>query len=111
MTMRAKTGGETGMNGEQYKGGQFLPNTALPKMQNKAKATGSKKQEIAPYVWEAAPEGKQSVYRTYNVVWQWEVRGKTFKAIDNEKTLAYFCIAKEKAQEMADKWNNGERWM
>jgi len=32
MKNRAKAGGETGMNGLQYEGGQFLPTTELSKI-------------------------------------------------------------------------------
>ena len=34
---RAQRGGETGMNGLHYEGGQFLPNTTLGKLPPKAK--------------------------------------------------------------------------
>lgn len=54
---RAKKGGEIGLNGETYKGGQFLPSSEktvkgsisvrIPK--------GTGKKEIAPYTWEVAP--------------------------------------------------------
>ena len=60
---RAPIGGTTGVNGERYEGGQFLPSTELPKQTAKARRAATAKQEIAPYVWEVAPAGKTSLYR------------------------------------------------
>lgn len=53
---QAKAGGELGINGEWYEGGQFLPNYETT-IKGAVKVTilkGTKK-EVAPYVWEAAP--------------------------------------------------------
>jgi len=50
---QAKRGGEQGVNGEFYAGGQFLPSTEAPKRHRPAKPAG--KQQTAPYVWELAP--------------------------------------------------------
>lgn len=53
---QAKVGGELGINGEWYEGGQFLPNYETT-IKGAVKATilmGTKK-EVAPYVWQAAP--------------------------------------------------------
>lgn len=52
---QAKKGGEKGLNGEQYKGGQFLPSSERTvKGAVKIKASSGKK-EIAPFVWQVAP--------------------------------------------------------
>ena len=55
---RARVGGETGMNGEFYEGGQFLPSSPMTekgafKQSKRRKGTG--KQEIESYVWEIPP--------------------------------------------------------
>lgn len=60
---QAVKGGEQGLNGEFYKGGQFLPSSekTVKGMQNGRKSTG--KREIAPYVWDYAPaEDMLSIY-------------------------------------------------
>ena len=66
----AQRGGETGRNGEFYKGGQFLPNTTEGKRHwNRKRATG--KQEIEPGVWADPPsDGARSIYRRLSgVAW------------------------------------------
>ncbi len=62
---QAKKGGERGLNGEWYEGGQFLPGSEKTvKGANKHEfkpPTG--KQCIAPYVWEKAPkDGLLAIY-------------------------------------------------
>lgn len=61
---QAPAGGTVGMNGEFYAGGQFLPNTELPKRpaQAKPKYTGPRREMIAPYTWADRPEGMRSIY-------------------------------------------------
>lgn len=108
---RATKGGETGMNGEFYAGGTFLPNTTLGKMQKRAKTSGTGKQEIAPYTWEVAPEGKVSIYRKIaGTTAQWKTFGKEFQP--------FWPYLSQQSQEVQDnalelikRWNAGERWM
>ena len=107
---RAKVGGETGMNGEHYEGGQFLPNTELPKMPKSQRKIRTGKVEIAPYVWEVAPDGKRSIYEKYSGIWMWDVRGVSFKVNDGLNVEYYGLQAQEKAAEAAKRWNGGERW-
>ena len=53
---RAKAGGEIGVNGEFYKGGQFLPSSEMTiKGAQKIIIRKGTKKEIAPYVWEKCP--------------------------------------------------------
>ena len=53
-TGQAKKGGEIGLNGEFYKGGQFLPSSENTiKGEHKVLVTG--KREIMPYTWEVQP--------------------------------------------------------
>lgn len=57
MKTQAKQGGETGVNGYFYKGGQFLPSTqAEPgKWKIGKKWVKSSREMIAPGVWESQP--------------------------------------------------------
>ena len=57
---RAQKGGQTGVNGEWYEGGKFLPSTKRGK---KKPTRGTGKQEIAPYQYEVAPDGYGSIYK------------------------------------------------
>lgn len=62
---RAKAGGQIGVNGYNYKGGQFLPSTEAPPglISKTHKNTNLKKAQIAPYKWEQTPEyGMRSIY-------------------------------------------------
>ena len=111
MNTRAKSGGQTGINGEWYNGGEFLPsseNTVKGEMKKVQLKKGSGKREIAPFVWEVAPEGMRSIYQKYHQVWKMEGgKMEVFKGINRE----YFGEAfLQEAQKMAERWNNGERW-
>ncbi len=102
------------MNGEQYKGGQFLPNTELPKMAKRARKLGSQKVEIAPYVWEVAPKGKRSIYARYNAYWtrlnnaDGNFTVRLCPTLNPEYFTNDYLLEVQKA---ADAWNAGERWM
>jgi len=56
---RAKKGGQIGLNGETYKGGQFLPSskfTVKGKIRyEKSNIVGVSKEEIEPFKWELSP--------------------------------------------------------
>ena len=106
---RAKAGGEVGKNGEFYAGGTFLPNTTLCKMANTRKA-GTGRVEIAPYVW-VASEGRKPLYTLLKGVLGIVGRDGVAAITAHAQTLAYFGYTREEAQRIADRYNNGERWM
>lgn len=62
MQKRATKGGETGMNGEFYAGGTYLPRTSLTKMAKASKRAGSRKVEIEPFKWVEAREGFRPIF-------------------------------------------------
>lgn len=115
MTARARRGGENGMNGERYEGGQFLPSTTLPKMTPKDTKRGTGKVEIAPYVWEVPPTPEyQSIYRQIaGIVARWVEYQIRLEVIPegNDKPFEYYKITREQAQALVDAWNRGERWV
>lgn len=109
---RASKGGETGMNGEQYLGGQFLPNTTLPKQDPKARRTATRKQEIAPYVWDvpATPEARSIYTMIAGASAQWDVYKVSFKPFwpylsQQDKAT------QERHTDLINRWNAGERWV
>ena len=108
MQKRAAKGGEVGTNGDFYEGGKFLPSTEKPK--GKPRKRGSGKQEIAPYVWEVAPEGKSSIYRRLAGNFARFINGKMVVCV-NPTTLAYFGTTEYEIASLVDRWNAGERWM
>lgn len=110
---RAKKGGQIGKNGEFYAGGTFLPTTQLSKMTRPTVQRGSGKQQIEPYKWEVAPEGKKSLFSQINGVigtcTATTAKIRTDAAF--ESTLAYYEITMAQAINMIDLYNSGERWM
>ena len=59
---RAKTGGETGMNGEHYKGGTFLPSTRLPKRGSGPRIQATQRVLVAPGEFAVLPAGRHSIF-------------------------------------------------
>ena len=106
---RAKAGGEIGKNGEHYAGGTFLPNTTLAKM-TRTVAKGSRKVEIEPYVW-VASEGLKSLYQRIAGLVGTINRDGVAVNDQNDTALAYLGYTRQQAQELCDRYNNGERWL
>jgi hypothetical protein len=109
-TNRAKKGGQVGVNGEFYEGGTFLPSTERPKGKP-VKKTG--KQEIEPYKWELAPEGKTSIYKQIAGIIGSVRNGVAELRTDDRLyvTLSYYGVTPTKAQELVDSYNTGNRWI
>lgn len=109
-TKRAAKGGEVGANGEWYEGGRFINTVAEQPKRYGSVARKACKMEVAPFVWEVAPEGKTSIYRQFAGIWGKCVDGKLV-VLASEQTFRYFGKTAEYAQSLADRWNSGERWM
>lgn len=109
---RARKGGETGMNGEFYEGGEFLPNTDLASRAKGArKPFKAGKRQVAPYVWEFQPyEGARAIFTLFAGIFGKVVDGKMIVNC-SDQTLDYYKTTRNEAQAMADAWNNGERWV
>ena len=111
---RAAKGGERGANGEWYKGGQFLNTVAEnPKREGSNNRKPSGKQEIAPYEWAVAPEGKRSLYRRIAGIFGRVENGVAVLRNDSglQATLDYCGVSLEQAKSLIDRWNAGERWI
>ncbi len=112
-TKRAAKGGEVGANGEWYEGGKFI--NTIPENRKKEGSTprGTGKQEIAPYVWEIAPEGKRSLYRQFAGVFGNVVDGVATLRTDErlDQTCQYYGVGREQAEDLIQRWNAGERWL
>tara|TARA_R110000782_G_scaffold12895_4_gene38151 strand:+ start:19158 stop:19511 length:354 start_codon:yes stop_codon:yes gene_type:complete len=106
---RAKKGGEIGANGEFYKGGAFIATTDHAKGAPR-KARKARKQEVAPYVWEVAPEdGLKSLFGALGGVEEFNEGKFTF----NERLSASYYGSPEQVAQRKDRiaaFNNGERW-
>ena len=113
---RAKAGGERGVNGEWYAGGEFLPSTQLGKQPTKARSRSTGKQEIAPFVWEVPAEGKTSLYRPISAFIDWPYWRATGIAIAAPTIIAAYSrnyphFDANRILLLVEAWNNGERWM
>lgn len=112
---RAKVGGEFGANGEWYEGGKFINTVPENRKKEGSHPKGTGKQEIAPYVWEVAPNGERSLYKKFAGAWGRVENGVAVFAYGSDierlnHVLAYCGVTKAQAQEMLDKWNAGQRW-
>lgn len=105
----ATKGGQIGQNGEFYQGGQFLPNTELPKRGGKKNPLATKKQQIAPYVWAVAPNGEMSIFSTIQAFVK--IQNDTMTITASAETLNYFKADRADLQAKVDRWNNGDRWL
>lgn len=106
---RAKTGGETGANGEWYEGGKFIANTDHAKGHKSAgRATG--RQLIAPGVFEVAPSDELVAIFPQLAVGFFAFHAATlqFGEVTNETALNYFGA--ERLTALRDLFNAGERW-
>jgi hypothetical protein len=115
MTKRAPAGGAYGANGEWYEGGKFINTVPENRKKEGSNPRGSGKQEIAPYVWEVAPEGKRSLYRQFAGSFGKVINGKAVMTDGGNgerlpAILNYVGHTKDTAQSIIDRWNNGERW-
>lgn len=117
---RAKRGGQIGINGHRYEGGQFLPSSKdrLPGSTPAAKATG--KQEIAPFKWETPPApGLRSLYKVIgpgyfsrkNAAGSYEVNTGAKNYDGSPMTGDMVLNCGKTLQELIDLYNNGERWI
>ena len=112
---RAKAGGEIGVNGFFYAGGQFLPATSLPpmtKQDKKAKSYMARKQEIAPRTYQTPPSPDvRSLYAALAGTVarrNWDTDELEFCA--NEQTLAHFNTTEAEVQARINAYNSGVRW-
>lgn len=108
---RAAKGGEFGANGEWYEGGKFI--NTVPENKKREGSTPARKvgkQEVAPYVWEMAPEGKMSIFRRIAGVVAKHVNGVMVPAY-NAQILSYVGMSSVEADNLINLWNAGERWL
>lgn len=122
ISVRAKKGGEYGVNGEFYTGGEFLPSSPYTaKGATKAEVKRiTRKQEIAPYCWKVSPTGEQAIWpgikslvtfveSTYS-----KEAGKTGIVTPvsfNWKGMGWTKEGYERFLELVEMWNKGQRWI
>lgn len=114
--MQAKKGGQLGINGEQYKGGQFLPNHK-DTVKGATKRPQSKgKQPVAPYKWELPPSPDHfSIFKLIESAIRWiefgvtcEIHAELLRGEDAEHFASFgFFI---NLADLVARYNVGERW-
>jgi hypothetical protein len=126
---RAQTGGEIGVNGYEYKGGQFLPSTDAPpgtwrvKIKGKSRLIGSKAELVAPGQMESSPTPfSRSIYGIIRQIVNVNTDG-TLSPIDNEAAINYYGrdivpgvngiqgTGTYDVEELVDLFNRGARWI
>jgi hypothetical protein len=111
---RASKGGETGMNGEFYNGGTFLPNTTLPKGTARPVVTATRKMEVAPYTWEMQPTATaRTIWSLVGVTLNYNRNTRQIEVTNNAQAIAYYGdkVNGYSLSELAEMWNNGTRWI
>ena len=95
-------GGETGVNGEWYEGGKFLPSTTQPKRKPRSyRATG--RVEIEPGVWTERRDGFLPLYPMIAALCDW--KAPTLRQVPE----SIVCFG-DKADKIAA-YVRGERWV
>lgn len=111
---RAKKGGETGVNGSAYKGGQFLPgskNTVKGEsiINLDGKKSASRLCLVEPGKLERVEAGKTSIYQRIKEFTRNE-EGVLFISA-KPVTLQYYGFDEQELQNLVDKFNSGERFI
>lgn len=109
---RAKKGGEFGANGEWYEGGKFINTVPENAKRHGSGRKGNGKQEVAPYVWEVAPEGMRSIYKQIaGICAKFDRSANCWIYSANPQILNYCGLTEQQARDMIDRYNAGERWI
>jgi hypothetical protein len=111
MQTRANKGGETGMNGYEYAGGQFMPTTEMPpKVRRRLASYMRGRQQVEPRVWELPPTvNSRALFEVYcHLI---GVVNGVANVIAKPESLAYYCETAEYMSEICAAYNAGARWM
>jgi hypothetical protein len=104
MKRQAKYHGEIGANGKAYQKGQFIAEQPfyIGRAKNVAK---SKKQEIAPYVWEIPEDSEmKSIFKFIQQIYNFN-----YKSIKWE-IVKHLNLNEKQVNSLVIRYENGERW-
>lgn len=110
MKGKAKKGGQTGINGQQYKGGQFLPASKhTVKGQHRAgKANTRPRSDLTePGRIETLPPGKKAIFGTIRAFVQ--IENGTMAITASDHSLSAYGYTRDSMQALVDQYNTGER--
>jgi hypothetical protein len=108
-TRQAIKGGEFGANGEFYEGGRFLNTIPENRKREGSAPKRAHKVEIEPYVWVVPTDDRKSIYRQLAGIHGKVIGGKMVIST-SQQILDYTGRTLAWVNEMADRYNAGERW-
>lgn len=114
---QAQKGGQIGVNGEFYAGGQFMANSpeTVKGLQNGGRKAKTRRMEIEPYAWAEQPapnmlplfrlmNGNDIIYNNGN-----PIVNRSFNPQSMGWRITYEQAMAD-AQKVVDAWSRGERW-
>lgn len=110
MKGKAKKGGQTGINGQQYKGGQFLPASkhTVKGQQRAGKASTRPRSDLTePGKIEMLPPGKKAIFGTIRAFVH--VENGTMAITASDHSLSAYGYTRDSMQTLVDQYNTGER--
>ncbi|EOR7868427.1 hypothetical protein FYL99_RS25880 [Escherichia coli] len=110
MNGKAKKGGQTGINGQQYKGGQFLPaskHTVKGQLRARKPCTRPRSTLTEPGKIEQLPPGKKAIFGTIRTFVQ--IENGTMAITASDHSLSAYGYTRDSMQALVDQYNNGER--
>ena len=117
MATQAKAGGEIGINGEFYTGGQFMAGSAqtVKGMQNgSSRKAKTRKMEIEPFVWAEQPASNmRPLFRKFGFAAIYNGGNPIVNRGFNPQSAGWritYQQAMAEAEALIEDWNRGERW-
>ncbi|EHK7650645.1 hypothetical protein IAH82_004578 [Escherichia coli] len=110
MNGKAKKGGQTGINGQQYKGGQFLPaskHTVKGQLRARKGSTRPRSVLTEPGKVEQLPPGQKAIFGTISAFVQ--VENGTMSITASDHSLSAYGYTRDSMQALVDQYNNGVR--
>ncbi|EJL7720715.1 hypothetical protein ACNJ8R_004169 [Cronobacter sakazakii] len=110
MNGKAKKGGQTGINGQQYKGGQFLPaskHTVKGQMRTRKASSKRRTGLTEPGKVEQLPPGKKAIFGTIRAFVQ--IENGTMAITASDHSLSAYGYTRDSMQALVDQYNTGER--
>jgi len=113
---QAKKGGQVGLNGEFYTGGQFLPSSERTEKGLLGTQTKTAKkpfmQEVAPFLREVKPEGMQSIFVIVSGKFgKYNHQTKQLDYANNKTAENYFNTKEEIVLKLIALYNSGQKWV
>lgn len=117
---RAKAGGDSGVNGFEYKGGQFLPSTNAPpgtwriRQKGKNRLVSTRQWLVEPGKMEESPSPyARGIFNMIRNLVKHE--NGVLSVIDNPIAVEHFgrgmCDGRYDVEELVDMYNKGMRWV